>query len=131
MRSSTRRGISHVCLTDDSGNDLVYGTSTPEGERIDYDMPDSGGCGLADGEGYGIRVYGDDSCTQYDLMWLATWDEPDCNGNGIPDETDIGTGASVDCQPDGISRRVPGRPGRPGIRRPGAAQHECRRGFRE
>jgi hypothetical protein len=27
---------------------------------------------------------------------------PDCNGNGVPDECDIGEGASPDCQPNGV-----------------------------
>ena len=28
--------------------------------------------------------------------------ESDCNGNGVPDATDIRNGTSVDCQPDGV-----------------------------
>ncbi|MCP4798140.1 MAG: hypothetical protein GY885_18450, partial [Phycisphaeraceae bacterium] len=28
--------------------------------------------------------------------------ESDCNGNGVPDATDIRDGTSVDCQPDGV-----------------------------
>ena len=29
-------------------------------------------------------------------------DGPDCNGNGVPDNCDVGTGTSHDCQPNGI-----------------------------
>lgn len=34
--------------------------------------------------------------------WIATLPSPDCNANGIPDESDIGGGASRDCNLDDI-----------------------------
>jgi hypothetical protein len=46
--------------------------------------------------GHGNDVWGPDDCD------IASGFSPDCNNNGIPDECDIASGFSQDCQPNGI-----------------------------
>ncbi len=105
-----RSGIFHIC-EDQWINHVVVLVGWDDNQGVWF-MRNSWGASWGE-NGY-MRIAYDCSRIGYATCYVVyPTPPPDCNGNGVPDETDIASGMSADCNANGIPDEcdlVPSRP---------------------